>query len=130
MRLMARFQTFGNDLKQPYSCQLTTFPTMGFTSIDALFLIGMVAVMWFLIIQPKRREQQALTRMLTALKKGDKVITNSGMVGEIASIKDPYITLRFHDNVRIDFDRSAIARIVKDETASTQDSKATQEAKA
>jgi preprotein translocase subunit YajC len=103
---------------------------MGFTSIDALFLIGMVAVMWFLIIQPKRREQQALTRMLSALKKGDKVVTNSGMLGEVAAIKDPYITLRFHDNVRIDFDRAAIARVVKDEAAAPQESKATQEAKA
>ncbi len=103
---------------------------MGFTSIDALFLIGMVAVMWFLIIQPKRREQQNHAKMLAALKKGDKVLTQAGMVGEVAHLKDPYITLRFHDNVRIDFDRSAITRVLKDEGTGSQEAKTAQEAKA
>jgi|GEM_PF-1603155 len=83
---------------------------MGFTFIDFLFLGGMIAVMWMLVILPKRREQQAMAKMFAALKKGDKVLTHSGMHGEITAIKDQIVTLRFHDNVRIDFDRSAISK--------------------
>ncbi len=107
---------------------LITFQSMGFSSIDAIFIIGMIAVMWFLIIQPKRKEQQALSRMLAALKKGDKVMTHSGMIGEVAQIKEPIITLRFHDNVRIDFDRSAIAKAIKDEAEKAGDAKSASKA--
>jgi preprotein translocase subunit YajC len=96
---------------------------MGFSYVDALFLLGMLAVMWMLIIQPKRREQQALTRMFAALKKGDRVLTHSGMYGEISSIKDQVVTLRFHDNVRIDFDRTAIAKALDGEAALAQNAK-------
>jgi preprotein translocase subunit YajC len=83
--------------------------TMGFQGMDMLFLLGMLVIMYFLIFLPQRRKQQALTKMLAALKKGDKVVTLSGMHGEIVNIKGDLITLRFHDNVRIDFDKSAIA---------------------
>lgn len=105
-------------------------PTMGFTSIDFIFLLGMLAVMWLLIIQPKRKEQQALTRMYAGLKKGDRVLTNSGMYGEIAAMKDTVVTLRFHDDVRIDFDRSAIAKSLTADAAKAEAAKAKGEAKA
>ena len=90
---------------------------MGFGPIDMLFFAGMLAVMWFLIVQPRRREQQALQKMYATLKKGDRVLTNSGMYGEIVNIKDQIITLRFHNETRIDFDRSAISKALTGEGA-------------
>jgi preprotein translocase subunit YajC len=89
---------------------MTILARMGFSTIDFVFLAGMIGVMWMLIILPKQREQKALAKMFAALKKGDRVLTHSGMYGEIAAIKDQVVTLRFHDNIRIDFDRSAIAK--------------------
>ncbi len=106
------------------------YRTMGFTSIDFIFLLGMLAVMWLLIIQPKRKEQQALTKMFAGLKKGDRVLTNSGMYGEIAAIKDTVVTLRFHDDARIDFDRSAIAKSLTAEAAKADAAKTKAGAKA
>lgn len=90
---------------------------MGFSLTDLMFFVPMILIMYFLIFLPKKREQQAAAKMLSALKKGDKVLTNSGMYGEISSIKDDVITLRFHDNVRIDFNKSAISRAVEDKPA-------------
>jgi preprotein translocase subunit YajC len=83
---------------------------MGFGSVDLLFLLGMIVIMYFLFFLPQKRKQQAMTKMLSALKKGDRVMTQGGMYGEISSIKDSIVTLRFHDNVRIDFDKSAISQ--------------------
>ena len=85
---------------------------MGFGAVDLLFLLGMVVIMYFLFFLPQKRKQQAMTKMLTALKKGDRVMTQSGMYGEVSSIKDNVVTLRFHDNVRIDFDKSAISQAI------------------
>jgi preprotein translocase subunit YajC len=76
-----------------------------------LFPLGMILVMYFLFFLPQQRRQKALTKMLSALKRGDQVVTASGMRGEIAAVNETTVTLKFHDNVRIDFDKSAIAQV-------------------
>jgi preprotein translocase subunit YajC len=85
---------------------------MKLNPVDIMFFAGMIAVFYFMFILPKKKEQQAFAKMIESLKKGDRVVTNSGMYGEIYAIKDNVITLSFHDGLRIDFDKSAIARAV------------------
>lgn|SRR5690606_11262235 len=92
----------------------STGKTMNFNVQDLMFFVPMILIIYFMIFLPKRREQQALTKMFEALKKGDRVLTHSGMYGEVAAIKDNLITLKFHDGVRIDFNKTAIARAVED----------------
>ena len=87
---------------------------MKFNLQDVMFFVPMIAIIYFMIFLPKKKEQQALTKMLESLKKGDRVLTHSGMYGEIASIKDDVITLKFHDGVRIDFNKTAISRAVEE----------------
>ncbi len=90
---------------------------MGFGTMDLLFLLGMILIMYFLFFLPQRNKQKALTKMLAALKKGDKVITNGGMRGEVIAINGGVVTLKFHDNVRIDFDKSAVAQVIDTDTS-------------
>lgn len=97
---------------------------MGFNMSDLLFFLPMILIMYFLIFLPKRREQQALNKMIANLKKGDKVLTNSGMHGEVSSLKDGIVTLRFHDNVRIDFAISSIAKVMGDPKEDKREEKA------
>lgn len=85
---------------------------MNFNIQDLMFFLPMIAIIYFMIFLPKKREAQALEKMLGGLKKGDKVLTHSGMYGEVASIKDKVVTLKFHENVRIDFASSAISRTI------------------
>lgn len=87
---------------------------MGFGTMDLLFLLGMILIMYFLFFLPQRRKQQAVTKMLAALKRGDQVVTTGGMRGEVTNIKDNVVTLKFHDNVRIDFDKTAVAQLIED----------------
>ena len=87
---------------------------MKFGAPDLLFLLATILIMYFLFFLPQRRKQQTLSKMLGSLKKGDRVLTNSGMYGEVFAIKDNIITLEFHGNSRIDFDKSAISRAVVD----------------
>jgi preprotein translocase subunit YajC len=85
---------------------------MKFNVQDLMFFLPMIAIIYFMIFLPKKKEQQALNKMLESLKKGDRVLTTSGMYGEISAIRDNVITLKFHDGVRIDFAKSAITRAV------------------
>jgi preprotein translocase subunit YajC len=50
--------------------------------------------------------------MLAAVKKGDRVVTSSGMHGTVVGLAEHTITLRVADQVKLEFDRSAIGRVV------------------
>lgn len=80
----------------------------GFMSLILMF--GMIfAVMYFFMIRPQQKREKERQKMLGELKKGDKVVTNSGMVGTIWGIKDNIIILKFEEEVKIEFLKSAIA---------------------
>ena len=68
--------------------------------------------MWFILIRPAKKRQQATQNMQGNLQRGDKVITIGGLHGEIDSIEDTAVTLKIADNVRVKFDRQAIGRVL------------------
>ena len=80
--------------------------------MEWLFPLGMIAVMYFLFFLPQQRRQKALAKMLGAVKRGDQVVTTAGMRGEVVAVNETVVTLKFHDNTRIDFDKSAIAQVI------------------
>jgi preprotein translocase subunit YajC len=71
---------------------------------------------YFFLIRPQKREQEAKQNLLSAIKKNDRVVTTGGMFGTIVNIKDDEVTLRVDDQnkVKIRFSKSAIARVVTD----------------
>ncbi|MDR2796029.1 MAG: preprotein translocase subunit YajC [Spirochaetaceae bacterium] len=73
--------------------------------------ILIIAIFYFLIIRPQNKKQKETQKMLSDLKKGDKVVTIGGVHGTIASIKDSSIVVKVDDNVKIEFSRSAVASV-------------------
>ncbi len=70
-------------------------------------------VMYFLLIRPQVKQQKESVRMQSELKKNDNVVTIGGLHGTIVNVKEDAVTLRVDDNVRVDVDKTAIARVVK-----------------
>jgi preprotein translocase subunit YajC len=66
--------------------------------------------MWLFVIRPERKRQKKRTEMLSAISKGDKVVTVGGMHGEVVRLEEKTVTVKVADNLRLKFDRSAIAR--------------------
>lgn len=85
---------------------------MKFHAPDLMFFVLMIGIIYFMIFLPKKKEQQAFSKMIESLKKGDRVLTHSGMYGEVVAIQDDIVTLKFHDGVRIDFNKTAISKAV------------------
>ena len=81
-------------------------------NVFALFMpfIIMLGVFYLFLIRPQQKQQKERQGMLSALKKGDKVITVGGIHGEITGIKDDELTLKIADGVQIRVSRSGIAR--------------------
>src|SRR5262245_50770471 len=77
-----------------------------------LFFAAIFAIFYFLLIRPQQRQKKDREAMLTSVKKGDRVVTTSGMHGTVVGLGDQTITLKVADSVKLDFDRSAVGRIV------------------
>ncbi len=90
-------------------------PASGSASIvPTLITFGLVfAIFYFLIIRPQNKKQKETRQMLSALKKGDRVVTIGGIHGSIQSIKDDTITLKIDTNTKMTFSRSAISNVVE-----------------
>ena len=74
------------------------------------FPILVVVVFWFLIIQPQRKKAKEIENVLKTLKAGDKVITSSGIIGVVVSVKDKSVTLRSADT-KVEILKSAVVEV-------------------
>src|SRR5512145_1757098 len=80
--------------------------------VQPLILFGaMFAIFYFIVLRPQQRQKAERERMLAAVKKGDRVVTTSGMHGTVLSLTEHTVTLRVADQVKIEFDRTAIGRV-------------------
>ena len=82
-------------------------------------LILLFVVMWLFFIRPKNKEMKKMEEMRKALKKGDKVITTAGIIGTVTNIDETSTTIsvRTGSTTIIDFEKSAILRVLNAETA-------------
>ena len=78
-----------------------------------LFFGAIFAIFYFLLIRPQQKQKRDRELMLRALKKGDRVLTTGGLYGTITAIDDAKVVLRVADQVKLEFDRSAIGRVVE-----------------
>ncbi len=76
-----------------------------------LMMVVVFGAMWFLMIRPQRKEEKRKKEMLSALKKGDNVVTTSGIIGNVANVKDDTVVLKVGDGTKMEFLRSAIASV-------------------
>jgi preprotein translocase subunit YajC len=74
-------------------------------------LVAIVAIFYFLLIMPQRREQKRHRELLAALKRGDQVVTLGGLVGEIINLNDELVQLKTGD-ARVTVERARIARLM------------------
>jgi preprotein translocase subunit YajC len=74
---------------------------------------AMFAIFYFLMIRPQQRQKQQREQMLRAIKRGDRVVTTGGMFGTVTNLSDTTVTLRVADQVKLEFERAAIGRVVE-----------------
>jgi preprotein translocase subunit YajC len=82
-----------------------------------LFFAAIFAIFYFLLIRPQQRQKSERQRMLAALKRGDRVVTTGGLHGTIIGLTEHTVSLRVADQVKLEFDRSAVGRVTPAATA-------------
>jgi len=79
---------------------------------QVMFFAAIFAIFYFLLIRPQQRQKRDRESMLAAVKKGDRVVTSSGLHGTVLGLNEQTVVLRVADQVKLEFDRSAIGRVV------------------
>ena len=79
-------------------------------------LLMVMAVFYFIMIRPTQKKQKKRQELLGNLKKGDKVVTTSGIIGTIVGTSEKTVVLKIADNVKIKLIRSAVAGLTESES--------------
>lgn len=83
-------------------------------------LIFIFIIFYFLLIRPQQKRQKEHQKMLTDIKKGDKIITTGGIHGIIANLKDNVVTIKVSENVRLDISKGNISTVITTKTDNTK----------
>ncbi len=80
---------------------------------SALPVVLMIAIFYFLVFMPMRRQQKNQKEMLKTLQNGQTVLTSGGLIGTIITVNDDSLILRIKpDNLKVQVARSAVTSVV------------------
>ena len=62
--------------------------------VSFLPIVAMLAIFYFILFVPQKRQMKQHQALLASLTKGDQVVTAGGLIGEVVGIKGDQVTLR------------------------------------
>jgi len=74
-------------------------------------LVALFAIFYFLIIRPQQKQAKAHKQMITELKKGDKIVTNGGLMVEITKVEEDFLIVKNHDNTEMKLKKEFVAKL-------------------
>ncbi|NMG46387.1 preprotein translocase subunit YajC [Aromatoleum toluvorans] len=92
-------------------------PTGGLMGM--LPLVLMFIVLWFLMIRPQMKRAKEHKAMVSALAKGDEVVTQGGIAGRVTQVGETFLRIEVADNVNILVQSQAVATVLPKGTLKT-----------
>jgi preprotein translocase subunit YajC len=77
-----------------------------------IFFVLVVVMLYFIMIRPQQQQRKRQEKMLQALKSGDKVVTASGIVGLVITVKDKTVSLRSAD-AKMEVTKASVTEILE-----------------
>ena len=74
-------------------------------------LVLIFFVFYFLIIRPQQNKVKEHAAMVAAVKKGDEVVTQGGLIGKVSKVSDEEVTIDFGNNVNIRAVKTTVAHV-------------------
>ncbi|MFN0157793.1 MAG: preprotein translocase subunit YajC [Bacteroidota bacterium] len=85
----------------------------GIMSTVIMFAL-IIGIFYFMILRPQQKRQKERQKLLDSVKKGDKIITAGGLHGTVAGLDEKTVLIQVAENVKMKFERSAVASVVKE----------------
>lgn len=80
-------------------------------------IIAILFIYYFLLVRPQQKQAQKHKELVGSLKKGDEVVTESGLIGSVISVHDDHIILKAGENVKLKFLKNKVAARTSDTVA-------------
>ncbi len=92
-------------------------------AVMLIWMVALIAVMYFMMIRPQKKEQNRIRAMLADMAVGDSVVTTSGFYGVVIDITDEDVIVEFGNNrnCRIPMRKGAIAEVEKAQIAESKE---------
>ncbi len=76
-------------------------------------LILIFAIMWFLLIRPQQKKLKEHQAMVAALRKGDQIVTQGGMIGKVTRVKEgEELEVEIAEGVKVRIVRNTVAQVL------------------
>jgi preprotein translocase subunit YajC len=102
-------------------------PPPSFTSslleMMPMFMIVFM-IFYLMVLKPQQKKLQDQEKLIKGLKKGDQVVTSSGIIGRVAGTDKDHILLELSPNVRVKFQPTHIAKLLEPEQEKGKESSA------
>jgi preprotein translocase subunit YajC len=82
--------------------------TTGGDLMSFLPLVVIFVLFFFMIIRPQMKAAKAQREMITALQKGDEVVTTGGIVGKVTKVTESFVSLEIAANTEITVQKQAV----------------------
>ena len=76
-------------------------------------LVALFAIFYFLIIRPQQKQAKAHKDMVSNLKKGDKIVTNGGLIVEVVKVEDTYFLVKNSDGSEMKLIKEFVAKLLE-----------------
>ena len=80
-----------------------------------IFILVLLALMWFMLIRPQRRRQVEAQRMLQTIEVGKEIVTAGGVYGTITAVDDDEVRVRIAEGVEIRLAKRAVAGVISED---------------
>ncbi|HEY8727395.1 MAG TPA: preprotein translocase subunit YajC [Gaiellaceae bacterium] len=90
-----------------------------------IFILALLALMWFMLIRPQRRRQQDARRMLEQIGVGKEIVTAGGLYGRVTAVAGDEVRIEIADGVEVRIARRAVAAVVSEDEEPEEETPAT-----
>ncbi|MBK6292401.1 MAG: preprotein translocase subunit YajC [Ignavibacteria bacterium] len=81
--------------------------------IQTVVMFGaVIAIFYFMMIRPQQKRAKEHQKLLASIKKGDAVVTSSGIHGTVYEVDETTITVTIASNTNVKFDKSSVGTVV------------------
>lgn len=80
--------------------------------VSVLPFVLIFVIMYFLIIRPQRTQQKRRAEMLSAVRRGDTVVTGGGLVGKVTKVDDAHVEVEIASGVKVKVVKSTLSDVM------------------
>ena len=91
---------------------VTAAPAQPEASFSLIMIVGIFILFYFMLVRPQSKRAKAQRALMESVKKGDEIITVSGILGKVMSVDDQYLKVNIAEGVEITLQRAAVTTIL------------------